>query len=193
MRRSSALRAGDCPGGVVDGEIRAGVAFPGTGLGGSVSEQRADQGDAVAGEFRDSQLRAEVAGISVLPGRGQVLACQAVVDDGSHLAVRHRGISGLDMGDQVRERLARAVPGVPGSVRAGLRAAARAVPASARRGIIAGLGHVQLVSQPERIPLDAPPGISVIRGSDPGFTVRETVAFRLLLPPPDPPPSRPGR
>ena len=68
----------------VNSEICEGVAFKGKGLDGSIREQREDQGDDVAGEFRERELRAEVAGINVLPGWGQVLACQGVVDDGSH-------------------------------------------------------------------------------------------------------------
>ena len=130
-------------------------------------------------EFRDSELRAEGAGIDDLLGFGQVAARPSSMTTVICLSgTRHSVVSPwlIRFGKRwlAQSGEARAASGLPS-------AAARAVPASARRGIIAGLGHVQLVSQPERIPLDAPPGISVIRGSDPGFTVRETVAFRLLL------------
>ena len=57
--------------------------------------------------------------------------------------------------------------------------------AAAGRGIVAGLGHVQLVAQPELLALDAPLGIEVIRGGDPQMAVRETVALRFFLPPLD--------
>jgi hypothetical protein len=52
-------------------------------------------------------------------------------------------------------------------------------------GVVAGLGDVQLVTQPELLTLDAPPGVGVIPGGDPQLPRRETVSFRFLLPPPD--------
>src|SRR5712692_4402884 len=57
--------------------------------------------------------------------------------------------------------------------------------AAAPRGIVAGLSDVQLVAQPELLPLDTPPGVGVIRRGDPGMAGRETIALRLFLPPLD--------
>ncbi len=57
--------------------------------------------------------------------------------------------------------------------------------AAARRGIVAGVGDVQLVAQPELLALDTPPGAGVIRRGDPGMAGRETIALRLFLPPLD--------
>src|ERR1039457_3713345 len=55
-----------------------------------------------------------------------------------------------------------------------------ALAAGAGRGIVAGLGHVQLVAQPELLALDAPAGVGVIGGGDPDMAARETVALRFL-------------
>src|SRR5260370_40012513 len=63
--------------------------------------------------------------------------------------------------------------------------------AAARRLVVAGLGDVQLVSQPELLPLDAPPGVGVVRGGDPGMAMRATRAFWLLRPPLNDLPPRP--
>jgi hypothetical protein len=57
--------------------------------------------------------------------------------------------------------------------------------AAALRLVIAGLGDVELVPEPEGVPLDAPPGIEIIGRGDPGMTGREAVTLRLLLPPLD--------
>ena len=45
------------------------------------------------------------------------------------------------------------------------------------RGIVAGLGDVQLVTQPGLTALGAPPGAGVIGGGDPGMAGRELVKF----------------
>ena len=50
------LRAGDCLGVVVDGEVGAGVAVAGACLRGGVGEQRPGQRDAVPGELGDDQV-----------------------------------------------------------------------------------------------------------------------------------------
>jgi hypothetical protein len=44
---------------------------------------------------------------------------------------------------------------------------------------VAGLGDVHLVAVPERVALDAPPGIGVIGRGDPGSARRETLRIRL--------------
>ena len=44
---------------------------------------------------------------------------------------------------------------------------------------VAGLGDVHLVAVPERVALDAPAGIEVIRGGDAGSARRETLRIRL--------------
>src|SRR5271157_6537407 len=124
-----------------------------------------------------------------MPSGSQVLPGQVVMDGASHLVVGHGGIGGGHAGDQIRERDLRAALVMLPAVCAG---PARFVTpdglgrwpawaAAAGRGIVAGLGDVQLVAQPELLPLDAPPGVGVIRGGDPDMTVRETVALWLLL------------
>ena len=107
------------------------------------------------------------------------------MDGGGHLVTGHRGIGGGHVRDQVRERRG---PAVLVMAAAGPAVAGAAAP----RLVVAGLGDVQLVSQPELLPLDAPPGVGVVRGGDPGMARRETVAFRLLLPPLDHLPPVPG-
>ena len=168
--RCLALRAGDGTGVVVDGEVGAGVAVACPGLRGGVCQQRSDQRDAPGGQRRDHYRGAEVAGIEIMPSGSQVLPGQVVMDGAGHLVVGHGGIGGGHAGDQVRERDLRAalvmLPAVcAGPARfvtaGGLALAVRA--AAAGRGIVAGLGDVQLVAQPEFLPLDAPPGVGVIR------------------------------
>src|ERR1017187_5862794 len=149
--RGPALRAGNGFAVVVDGEVGAGVAVAGPGLGRSVRQQRPDQRDAVPGGFADQQSRAEVPRIEVMPSRCQGLPRQLVVDDDGHLVVSHRGIGGGHVRDQVRERRGRAVLVMAAAASPALAGAA------APRLVIAGLGDVQLVSQPEGVPLDTPP------------------------------------
>ena len=114
------------------------------------------------------------------------------MDGASHLVAGHGGIGGGHVGDQVRERDLRAalvmlpaVWAVPARFVSADGLGRLAWAAAAGRGIVAGLGHVQLAAQPELLPLDAPPGIEVIGGGDPQMAVRETVALRFFLPPLD--------
>ena len=117
-RRCLALRAGDDPGVVIDGEVGAGVALPGAGLRGGVGQQRPDQRDAVPGVLGDHQGCAEVPRVKVMPSRCQVLARELVIDGAGHLVVGHRGIGGGHVGDQVREYQVRAVLVMPAVLRA---------------------------------------------------------------------------
>jgi hypothetical protein len=112
--------------------------------------------------------------IEVVPSRGQLLSCQPIADGAGHLVTGDCGIGGGHVGDQVRERRGRAIP-----------AMAAVAGAAAPRLVIAGPGDMKRVPEPEGVPFDAPPGIGVIGRGDPGMAGRETVAVRLLLPPPD--------
>jgi hypothetical protein len=107
-----------------------------------------------------------------VPSRGQVLSGQVVVDGPGHLVVGHRGVGG-HVRDQVREHQVRAalavlavmlvsVPALAGVPLGGLLCCG-SLAAGAGRGIVAGLGDVQLVAQPELLALGAPPGVGVIR------------------------------
>ena len=112
-----------------------------------------------------------------MPSRCQVLARELVIDGAGHLVVGHRGIGGGHVGDQVREYQVRAVLVMPAVLRArpggaSVRPCRRAGLAGAGRGVVAGLGNVQLVAQPELLSLDAPAGVGVIRGGDPDMAGR---------------------
>jgi hypothetical protein len=132
--------AGDGLGVVVDGEVGAGAAVARPGLRRGVREQRTDERDAVPGGLGDRQGGAEVAGIEVVPARGQGLCGQLVIDGAGHLVVGDRGTGGGHVGDQVRERRGRAVPVVAAA------AGAAVAGAAAPRLVVAGLGDVQQIS-----------------------------------------------
>ncbi len=93
---------------------------------------------------------------------------QARVDRLGHLTVGHGRVRGLHVRDQVRWR-------------DGLTVTVAAVVGGGAS--VAGLGDVHLVGVPERVTLDAPPGIEVIRRGDTGSARRETL--RIRLPPSD--------
>src|SRR5450755_2132326 len=147
--------------------------------------------DALAGKalapgrhYLDSgYLSTEVPRIKVVPSRGQGLSRQRVIDYGGHLVVGDRGVGGGHVGDQVRERRCRAV--LVMATPAGPALAGVDAGAAASRLVVAGFADVQLVAQPEGVPLDAPPGVGVVRGGDPGMARRQTIALGLLLPPLD--------
>ena len=130
-----------------------------------------------------------------MPSGSQVPGGQVVMDGTGHLVIGHGGIGGGHVGDQVREHDLRAALVMLPAACAGpawFVTAAGGGPgcwpfqaAAAGRGIVAGLGDVQLAAQPELLALDTPPGVGVIRGGDPDMAGRETVALRLLLPPLD--------
>ena len=120
---------------VVGGEVRTGVALAGAGLGGRVGLQGPDERDAVPGGLRDETAGGQVAGVEVVPSRRQALRREGVVDGAGHLHVGDRGAGGGHAGDQVRERGRIAVPVVAGAG------------AAAGRGVVAGLGDVQLVAE----------------------------------------------
>lgn len=82
-----------------------------------------------------------------------------------HLVVGHGRVRGFHIHDQMRRcdgrTLTIAVTGATGP------AASQVSP------------HVDLVAVPEGVALDAPPGIGVIGGADPGSARRETLHLRL--------------
>jgi hypothetical protein len=106
-----------------------------------------------------------------MPPGSQALRGQVVIDDAGHLVVGHGGVGAGHVGDQVRERhLRAALVMLPAAcarparfVTAGGLGRWPIRTAAAGRGIFAGLGDVQLAAQPELLPLDAPPGIQIIR------------------------------
>ena len=110
---------------------------------------------------------------------GQLLHGQVLVDGSGHLVVCNGGVGGGHMRDQIRCRQAGAARSVLAIVRTP--AARHSGAAGAGRRVVVGLGDVQFVAQPELLPLDAPPGVQIIRGGDPGMAGRDTVALRLLF------------
>ena len=93
----------------------------------------------------------------------QASLVQVGVDRLGHLAVGHGRVRRLDVHDQMRRR----------------DGCALFIAVAGGAGGVARLGHVGLVAVPEGVALDAPPGIGVVGGGDPGSARRETLHLRL--------------